>query len=330
MSNDLQNAFVGEIKLFRTEPIGVRLLSYQVSFGDFEFLALGITGKTQNLETILKRRRNRVQHVRSRDKENFGQIVFDVEVVILEHVILLRVKNFQQRRTWIAAKICAQLVDFVKQQNRIDGSGFLHHLNDLAGQSADVSAAMAANLGFITHAAKRQPHKLSSSRARNRLAETGLADSRRTNETENRSLRVLYQLSYGQVFEDAIFDLFQTVVIFVQNFLGLSEVFDLFRLLLPGHAQQPVDIRARDCAFGGHRRHGLQTMQFLKGLLFSLFGHARLFDLFLQLVEFGALVLAAQLFVNRLDLLVEIILFLRLLHLALDARLDGAIELPLF
>jgi len=67
-----------------------------------------------------------------------------------------------------------------------------------------------------------------------------------------------------------------------------------------------------------------------KGLLFSLFGHARLFDLFLQLVEFGALVLAAQLFVNRLDLLVEIILFLRLLHLALDARLDGAIELPLF
>ena len=72
VANNFQNTLVGEIKLFRTEAIGVRLLCHQVSFGDFEFFALGITGKTQYFETILERWRNCVQYVRGRDKENFG------------------------------------------------------------------------------------------------------------------------------------------------------------------------------------------------------------------------------------------------------------------
>src|SRR2546425_6843314 len=104
--------------------------------------------------------------------------------MILEHVVLFGIENFQQGRTWIAAKICAQLVDFIKQEDRVDSSGFFHHLNDLAGQGADVSAAMAANLGFITHAAQRQADKLSSGRARNRFSQTCLANSRRTNEAK--------------------------------------------------------------------------------------------------------------------------------------------------
>ena len=68
-------------------------------------------------------------------------------------------------------------------------------------------------------------------------------------------------------------------------------------------------------------------MQLLHGFLFGLVRHAGFFDLLLQLFEFGLLVFAAELFVNRFDLLVEVVLFLRLLHLTLHARLDGAIKL---
>ena len=118
-------------------------------------------------------------------------------------------------------------------------------------------------------------------------------------------------------------------MIFVQDLLSFRQLSDLFRFLFPRHAQKPVDISARNGAFGRHRRHRFQPVQFLQGLFFGLFGHAGFFNLFLQLVEFGALIFAAQLFVNRLDLLVEVILFLRLFHLALDPRLDRAIELPL-
>ena len=52
------------------------------------------------------------------------------------------------------------------------------------------------------------------------------------------------------------------------------------------------------------------------------------FDLLLQFVEL-ALFAAAELLLNRLDLLVEIVLFLRPLHLTLDAALDGAIDVEL-
>ncbi len=57
-------------------------------------------------------------------------------------------------------------------------------------------------------------------------------------------------------------------------------------------------------------------------------GHARGFDLLAQLVEL-ALLAAAQLLLNGLDLLVEVILFLRPLHLPLHARLDVAVQVQL-
>ena len=68
-------------------------------------------------------------------------------------------------------------------------------------------------------------------------------------------------------------------------------------------------------------------MQFLHRFLFSLFSHAGFFDLFLQLLEFSLFILAPEFLVNGFDLLVEVLLFLRLLHLSLDASLDRAIEL---
>ncbi len=51
--------------------------------------------------------------------------------------------------------------------------------------------------------------------------------------------------------------------------------------------------------------------------------------LLLQLVEL-ALFAAAELLLDGLDLLVEVILFLRLFHLALHAALDGAVDIELF
>ena len=63
-------------------------------------------------------------------------------------------------------------------------------------------------------------------------------------------------------------------------------------------------------------------------LLVRVLGHAGGVDLLLQLVDF-ALLAAAQFLLDRLDLLVEVILFLRLLHLALYAALDGAVDVEL-
>ena len=140
---------------------------------------------------------------------------------------------------------------------------------------------------------------------------------------------ILYQLPNRQEFQDPVFDLFQTIVVFIQDFFRASDVADFLRALFPWNRQQPVQIVARDSRLGGHGRHGFELLKFLDGLVADFLGHAGGFDLFLQLVEL-ALLSAAQLFLDSLDLLVEVVLFLRPLHLPLDSRLDGAVHVQLF
>jgi hypothetical protein len=41
--------------------------------------------------------RNRVQHVRRGHEQHLRQVVFHVQIVVHEHIILLRVQHFQQR-----------------------------------------------------------------------------------------------------------------------------------------------------------------------------------------------------------------------------------------
>src|SRR5690348_18018255 len=48
-------------------------------------------------------------------------------------------------------------------------AGLLHHLDDLAGQRADVRAPVSANLRFVANAAQRESHKLAARSARDRF-----------------------------------------------------------------------------------------------------------------------------------------------------------------
>ena len=116
--------------------------------------------QAQHFHAILKGGGNGVQHVGRGHEEHLGQIVFHVQVMVLEHPVLLGVKDFQERRGGIAAEIRGHLVDFIEHEDRVLGAGLLHHLDDLAGQGADISPAVAANLGFIAHAAQRHADKL--------------------------------------------------------------------------------------------------------------------------------------------------------------------------
>ena len=181
---------------------------------------------------------------------------------------------------------------------------------------------MAADLGLVVNAAKRETNELSARRIGDRFSKRCFADARSTDKAKDRSFRIFDKLSNGEKFENAFLDLFKTVMIFVQRLFGLVEIVDLVGTLLPRHVDQPVEIRARDGALGRHRRHSLETRKFLQGLFLGLFGHAGFFDLFLEVVELGLFVLAAEFLVNGLDLLVQIVLALMLVHLLFGARMD--------
>ena len=188
---------------------------------------------------------------------------------------------------------------------------------------------MAANFSLVAHAAQRHAHELAAGRLGDRHAERSLADARRSDEAEDRALGILDQLAHGEELEDALLDLLQAVVVFVQDLLGVVDAADFLGFLLPRHGQQPVEIVAGDGRFGRHGRHRFELLELLDGLFEDVLRHAGGFDLLLQLVEL-ALLAAAQFLLDGLDLFVEVVLFLRALHLPLHARLDGAVHVQLF
>ncbi len=105
---------------------------------------------------------------------------------------------------------------------------------------------MPADLGFIAHATERHPNELAVGRTRDRLPERRLADARGPHQAQDRRLQLVDSLLHGKVFEDAVLDLLEAVVIVVQHLLGVAQIVVDAAALLPRQADQCVQIIAHD------------------------------------------------------------------------------------
>ena len=84
---------------------------------------------------------------------------------------------------------------------------------------------MATNLRLVAHAAQRHAHVVAADGAGDRAAEAGLADARRSDEAEDRRAQAIAgQLAHGDVLEDALLDLLQSVVVFVEDARRLEQI----------------------------------------------------------------------------------------------------------
>src|SRR5205809_539085 len=322
LTDEFQKCPVRVTNLLRLQPVGLDLLPDQEALRDLEFFQLGVTRQIYDFHAVLQGPRNRVQHVRGRDEHHHGQIELGVQVMIHEPMVLFRVQHFEQRGRRVPAEIHAHLVHFIEHEDGVPRSGFLHHLNDLARKGADVGTPVAPNFRFVPYAAQRQPDKFPSGRVRDRPSQRSLAHAWRPDKAQDGPLRFLDQTAHRQEFQYALFDLFQTVMVFLEDLRGVFHVPDLARLLVPGHCQQPVQVRSRYGGFCRHGRHHLEALNFFHRLLVRVLGHLGGFDLLLQLIQLGLLVFAPQLLLDRLHLFVEIVFLLGALHLALHASLD--------
>ena len=95
----------------------------------------------------------------------------------------------------------------------------------------------------------------------------------------------------------------------------------------PRDRQQPVEVVAHHRRLGRHRAHLLELLQLGQGLVARFLRELGVLDLLLELLDVVALVAVAEFLLNGLHLLIQIVLALRLLHLALDARADLLLDL---
>ena len=160
---------------------------------------------------------DRLGRVRGADEHHLRQIDRHLDVVVDEVLVLLGVEDLEHRRRRVAPHVGSELVDLVEHEHRVHRAGLLEARDDAAGQGADIRAAVAANLGFVAHAAERDAHVLAAERARNRLAERRLADAGRADEQEDRAVLVRRELAHRQELEDALLDLVEARVLGLED-----------------------------------------------------------------------------------------------------------------
>ncbi len=178
---------------------------------------------------------------------------------------------------------------------------------------------MAADLGLVANAAEGDAHELAVEGASDGPAQRGFADARGADEAKDRAFHLgATKLADGQVLEDALFDLFQVVVILVENLAGPIEVVVVSGKIAPRQAGHPVEVRPDDRGFRGVGVGALQPFDLLLDLLPCLRGDGLLFDLLAVVLHlFGELLALAELGLNGFQLLAEKVLALRFVHLAL-------------
>ena len=136
------------------------------------------------------------------------------------------------------------------------------------------------------------------------------------------------QLAHGQVFEDALLDVLQAVVVFIQHTAGVADVQFVLAALRPGQAGQPVQPGADDAVLGGGGRQARQALQFAQSFLLRLLRHAGFLDALAELLDFRRLLVAfAQLLLDGLQLFAQEVLALHLFHTGLRFGLDLAAQL---
>ncbi|KHF24420.1 hypothetical protein JV46_29460 [Solemya velum gill symbiont] len=117
-------------------------------------------------------------------------------------------------------------------------------------------------------------------------------------------------------------------MISIQNLFSHTDIILDAGTFFPGNICQGIEIIAYNRRFRRHRRHHLELVKLGDRLLLHLFRHSCLLDTLGEFLDFVRRVFhLAELFLNRLHLLIQIVLALVLFHLLLDAATNPLLEL---
>ena len=246
--------------------------------------------------------------------------------MVAEGGILLGIEHLQQRRGRVALIVAAELVNLVEQQQRVFGACVRDRRHDAARHCADVGLSVAADLRLVVYAAEGYPRKLTVERACNGDRDGGLADTGRADKAEDLPRKLRCQLTHGQRLQNAFLDLFEAVMVGVQNFARLRNIQPLLRRLVPRKLQHSVQIIAqkrRLLRAGRLLRHAPDLLQelFLRLLL-----KMQLADLLAVAVCVVIVRVLAKLLTDHAHLLAQIIVPLILVHVLLNTVGDLVFE----
>ena len=187
---------------------------------------------------------------------------------------------------------------------------------------------MTADLGFVPHAAQTDAHIFAAKAFGDGARNTGLANARRAYQTDDLCLHVRCQLAHGQHFQNAVLDLFQAVVVPIQNLLGAVDIQIIHGHGVPRQIQTGIQIGTDDRGFLIAALHPGQAVYLLEQFFLAVLGKVQLPDLAAVIIGFSVgIVPLAQLIVDDVQLLVQVVIALVLVHGLVDLFRDLLFDL---
>ena len=134
------------------------------------------------------------------------------------------------------------------------------------------------------------------------------------------------ELLHRQVFDDPFLDLVEIVVILIEDLARGDRIETVRRGHRPRHVEHPVDVGADHLVFGRRRGHAFEPVDFAARDRGHRLRQVRRGQPGAKVQRFGLLAFA-ELVLNRLELLAQVVLPLRVGHLLLRRGFDLAFEL---
>ena len=157
------------------------------------------------------------------------------------------------------------------------------------GHRADVGAPVAADLGLVAHAADRHAHELAPERARDRLAERGLADAGRPDEAEDLARDLVAELRDREVLDDPLLDLVEVEVVVVEHLARVVEVEVVLGERAPRQRRGSTRGRCGSRRTRPPPRQPLEPRELAVGRLPHVLGQRQRLEPLAQLVDLGLL-----------------------------------------
>ena len=176
-----------------------QLLGHQVVLGNFDLFFSGIARDLNEFHSVAQGGLNSAQVIGGCDKKNLRQVVAHLEKMVVKTVVLFGVKNLEQRARRISLRTHTQLVDLVKNQDRVGDPCLLNLLKDAARHGSNVGLAVPANLCLVAHSSKRHAHVGTPQCFGHGAAQRGLTHPRRSVEAKNRAFEVALERQHGKV-----------------------------------------------------------------------------------------------------------------------------------
>ena len=331
LDDHLLDDALAELEVARLEPVRRALTLHEVAPGDLKLLLLRIARQRDDLHAVAQGARDTAEAVRRDDPEDLREVERQLDVVVAERRVLRGIEHFQKCRRRVALVVHGDLVHLVEQEDGILRARLVQPLHDAPRHGADIGAAMSADLRLVADAAQGRAHELPARRARHGACQRRLADARRADETENGRMLLLRKLMDGEIFEDALLDLLEPVVILVQDVFRRLDIEIILRHDRPRQLKQGLDVGAYDAHLGRHACLSLHAMDFLLDRLLHFLWIATLGELLaVRLDILRLVVLVAEFLLDRFDLLAQVVVLLDLLHLLAHAHADLALHLQHF